>query len=102
MKYKVFILIAFLLLVGVHVLTTSNAFSASAPISWQGDFTNQIVEPLKTFKAAVLKFANFTATSTTATSSIAGKLAVTGTTTLATTTTGALNGMIVVDGIHYS
>lgn len=41
-------------------------FALAAPVSWDGDFTNQILQPLSTYVSAVIKGHHFVATSTVA------------------------------------
>src|SRR5436309_3418060 len=54
-------------LLAAFLLPAVIAFGAKVPISWDSDFANQIVEPLKTFSGALIKGSWFTATSTTQT-----------------------------------
>jgi hypothetical protein len=63
------------------------------PVTW--DYTPGVLKPLTSAISAAVQGDHFNATNAAATSTF------TGATTLATTTTSVLNGVIIVDGIHY-
>lgn len=57
-----------ILAVAALVLISIPLATRAAPVSWDGDFANQILKPLQTFWGANIQGSHFTATSTSATS----------------------------------
>lgn len=60
MRKKLFIISA-----GVSAFLLSASSALASPVSWDGDFANQILQPLSTYSGAAIKGHHFVATSTT-------------------------------------